>query len=57
VSVWKRCQIKKKKKLINKLNKWQNFRTNNKEEIEFLVLNRAIQKFNGNQNDFEETIV
>jgi hypothetical protein len=55
MSVWKRSQIKKD--LINELNKWHNFRKNNKEEIEFLVLKRATQKFNGNHDHFEETIV
>jgi hypothetical protein len=43
--------------MIKKLNKWQNFRRNREIEIELLVLKRETKKFNGNQDEFGETVV
>jgi hypothetical protein len=43
--------------MIKRLNKWHNFRTNREIEIELLVLKREIQKLNGNEDEFKETVV
>jgi hypothetical protein len=43
--------------MIKRLHKWQNFRRNREIKIELLALKREIQKFNRNQDEFEETVV
>ncbi len=55
VSFSKKDQIKND--LTKRLNKWQKFRRNSQIGIELLILKQAIQKFNGNQDEFEETVV
>lgn len=59
--IWIRLSVSKKNQIeenmIKRLHKWQNFRRNREIKIELLALKREIQKFNRNQDEFEETVV